>query len=222
MTKQEFISHVLEILNEADQSIGTQMMIGSDMSKVNLYIEDLYPAAWRRALKILPLTWFETKSFASSTKVVDAPDGTGFIVLPDDFLLLSSFKMRGWKKPCLTAEEETPIINSIQSNEYTRGTPQRPVCVLRFSIITERNGDVFTDVHKKSLHYYSLPKTADTGTHVIEQALYVPNVKVMPDDFGFSDNLIEPLAYICASTVLTSFEKSDAAKSIENKLTEMI
>jgi len=222
MTKQEFIAHVLEVLNEADHSIGTQMMIGSDLSKVSVYVEDLYPDAWRRALKLLPLSWFETKSFASSTKVVDAPDGTGFVVLPDDFLLLSSFKMRGWKKPCLTAEEETPVINSIQANEYTRGTPRRPVCVLRFTIITERDGDVFTDVHKKALYYYSLPKTADASTHYIEQALYIPNVKVMPENFEFNENLIEPLTYLCASTVLTSFEKNDAAKSLDNKVIEMI
>jgi len=219
ITKQDFIQHVLHILNEAGVTNGAEM-VGADMTQLPLYIEKLYPAAWRRAVKIFPRTWFNTISFADGEKVVNAPDGTGYVVLPTDFLLLSSFKMSGWKTNVLTAPEETPEINAKQSNEYLRGTIQRPVCVLRFKNI-ENTTDHTTRL-RKVLCYYSLPRTADETTHAIETALYIPNVTEFGDTVDIDDNGLEALAYITAATVLTSLEKDTAAKAIESKILEMI
>jgi hypothetical protein len=214
MLAADFIKHVLEILNEADASISGAELVGAEMVNISTYIEKLYPAAWRAAVKIFPRTWFLPVSFANATKIVNAPDGTGYIILPVDFLVLSSFKMTGWKIDVLSAPEETPDINKKQSNEYLRGTHRNPVCVLRYIS--------FNNALRKAMYYYSLPKTTDAGTHVIEKALYVANVTTLGTDVDIDDNGLEPLAYLTAATVLTSFEKETAAKAIESKILEMI
>lgn len=212
MTKDEFIQQVLHILNEAGSIDGTEM-IGADMTNINVQIEKLFPTAYRRAIKILSRTWFDTSSFATSTHVGNGPDGTGYIVLPSDYMTLSSFKMAGWKAACLEAPDETPAINRKQDNEYTRGTAQRPACVIRH---------ISTDnTLSRALYYYSLPKRADATSHVIEHALYI-RVKALTENIEISEQLFEPLAYIVAAAVLTTFEKYDAAKVIEAELIKLI
>lgn len=213
MTKADFISKVLKVLNEADSSISGATLIGADATNVSLFIEKLYPAAWQRAVHLFPRSWFTPKSI-STNPVVDAPDGTGYVILPDDYVLLVSFKMRGWKENCTTAPDETPAINRKQANEYLRGTAQRPVCVIRQ--ITDNN------TVKRALYYYSLPKTADATTHVVEQALYIGNVSSMGNTIDIRDNGIDALAYLTAGMVLASMEKWDHAKAIESKIAEMI
>jgi len=214
MTNLDFKNLVLQILNEADAEINGADMIGADMTKLSTYIENLYPFAWRRALKILPRSWFITKSFTDAGKVVNPPDGTGYVILPDDYLALSAFRMKGWRTDCLTAPEETPAINAKQKNEYLRGNVYEPVCVLKF--ISSDN------TLKKALYYYSLPKAGDDTSHVIENALYIPNVTVLGDNVDIADNGIQALAYLMAATVLTTLEKDDAAKKIEARIIELI
>src|ERR1035437_9805808 len=151
MTKLNFIKFVLQILNEADASINGAQLVGADNTDISVYIENLFPAAWRRAVKLFPRTWFTTKTFDTDIiKIVDAPNGTGYVILPEDYLALSAFKMEGWKTECLEAPEATPQINKKQSNEYLRGTVQRPVCVLRYVS--------YNNALKKALYYYSLPR----------------------------------------------------------------
>lgn len=212
MTKDEFIQQVLHILNEAGSIDGTEM-IGADMTNINVQIEKLFPTAYRRAIKLLPRTWFDTSSFATNTVTGNGPDGTGYVILNNDFLTLSSFKMAGWKTACLEAQDETPAINRKQANEYTRGTVQRPVCVIRHISVD--------NTLSRALYYYSLPKRADATSHVIEHALYIA-VKALTDNIEISEQLFEPLAYIVAAAVLTTFEKTDAAKAIETELLKLI
>ncbi|MCL1868628.1 MAG: hypothetical protein FWF72_06785 [Paludibacter sp.] len=227
MTKEEYIQQVVTILNEADISVMDAIMIGSDMTKVALYAERLYPAAWRRAVAVFPHSWFELKSFAHLPRVENKPEGTGYILLPLDFLLLSSFKMACWNVACNDAYEETPYINARQANEYTRGTPQRPVCVLRNTSppnpLSEGEGELGV---RKALYYYSVPKeAANSGeSFAIEQALYIPNVTALTEIAGRVDidhKLCVPLAYMNAAQVLTSFEKHDTAKALEERAKQM-
>ncbi|MDR0872829.1 MAG: hypothetical protein LBN27_05095 [Prevotellaceae bacterium] len=237
MTKQDFIQRVLTILNEADNVIDGATLIGADMVKIDLYVENLYPAAWRRAVNVLPRHFFKSYSFAGQPHVQNKPQGTGYVVLPDDFLVLTSFKMRGWDSACLVLQPETPAINSRQANEYTRGTWKRPVCVRR--VIVDSTS---LTKPKDVLFYYSMWRTdsltdhgsdslTDHGStsltdHIyeIETALYIKNVKALTETGGTVDideRLIEPLAYLTASTVLTSMEKYDLAKMLDQKFTEI-
>jgi len=253
MTRQEFIQQVMTVLNEAEAVVEGSEMIGSDMTKVELYAERLFGAAWRRAVMILPKHYFRSVSFLTAERVEDKPDGTGYVILPDDFLLLSVFKMKEWKAAVYDAFEATPEIDAVQMNEYTRGNIYRPVCVIRTEEyrkkLTETEivpdveivdddtvlhkeptlnnvGNIFKLTGKtvRALYYYSVPKTDENDeSFEIEQALYIPLVEKLTDDVmkTINDKLIEPLAYLVAAQVLTSFEKTEAAKAIDERVRQM-
>jgi hypothetical protein len=144
-------------------------------------------------------------------------EGTGYIILPDDFYLLTKFKMEGWKVAAMEAAVSNSRVANIQSNEYTRGSQIRPVVVID-------NVDTGAAI-KSVLKYYSLPK--GQTTHTVEEALYVPVVKEMStlgidDNLGISDQIIEPLAYLSAATVFTILEKYPVAQALEGRAEAML
>ena len=172
MKKGEFINRVLLIMNEAGMmDAGGNAYLGAENTQVDRHIEGTFVDAWRRCIKVMPRMWFKNASFITNTKKVDLPDGTGYIILPDDFYLLTSFKMRGWKKAVHEASLENERTSSVQSNEYTRGSEIRPICTISMKSTTEGIKNV--------LNYYSLRK--GLLTHVVEEALYVPVVTSIKD-----------------------------------------
>lgn len=217
MTKQEFINRVLLIMNEASMAdpSGT-MFIGADTAQLDRQIEGSYVDAWRRCTKVMPRSWFENKSFKTAGLVPSLSNGSGYIELPADFYLLSSFKMQGWQKAVHEASVINDLVSSIQSNDYTRGSEIRPVCVIDLQDV---GGAI-----KTVLRYYSLNKSLTE--HVVEQAIYVPVAKplsLLPvtGDLGLSDQVIEPIAYITASTVFTMHEKNNIAQALDARAVEM-
>lgn len=218
MTKQEFINRVLLIMNEAGMMTNQGLvMVGADTTQVDRHIEGTFVDAWRRCIKVMPRMWFGNKSFISAEKIADLTNGTGYIILPDDFYLLTSFKMAGWQKAVMEASVENERTANIQSNEYTRGSIIRPACTLSVKNVS---GSL-----KNVLNYYTLPKGLQT--HTVEEAIYIPVIKPLSEvsdpttELGLSDQIIEPMAYLSASTVLTMFEKYDVAKALEMRALEM-
>lgn len=221
MTKQDFINRVLLIMNEAGMidAQGNQFT-GADAAQMDRYIEGSYVDAWRRCVKVMPRSWFANAIMPTtgSKHVSSKATGTGYVVLPADFYLLSSFKMTGWQKSVHEAAIENERTSNIQSNEYTRGSTIRPVCTISLKPV---NGGVV-----QVLNYYSLPK--GLSDHIIEEAIYVPVVKPLSQlskeesaNLNLSDQVIEPMAYLSASTVFTMFEKYEIAKALEQRAIEM-
>ncbi|NDV46095.1 hypothetical protein D0T49_03445 [Paludibacter sp. 221] len=217
MKKVDFINRVMLIMNEADMSTNKGLsLLGADMAQVDRYIEGSYADAWRRCIKVMPRTWFENKSFSNLLPIPDLSYSTGYVVLPDDFYLLTSFKMEGWQKAVFEATIEDEKVSSIQSNEWTRGSAIRPVCTIS-------NKSIGNEV-KQVLNYYSL--SPSMVEHRIEQAIYVPIAKPLKnyspnEDIKLNEQLIEPIAYLCASTVYTMFEKYDLSRALEQRAIEM-
>jgi hypothetical protein len=216
VTKSGYINRVLLIMNEAGlMDPAGNFLLGADTAQVDRHIEGSFVDAWRRCVKVMPRIWFENKSFKNASHTKSATKGTGYVVLPEDFYLLTSFKMSGWQKPVYEAYVENDRSSSIQSNEYTRGSTIRPVCTISNKLIGVEI--------KQVLNYYSLPK--NINNHVIEEAIYVPSVKPLKDldgdDLKISDQVLEPLAYLSASTVFTMFEKYDISKALEQRAIEM-
>lgn len=60
------------------------------------------------------------------------PDGAGYVMLPDDFLLLVAFRMSDWSRSVTKVAEEGSITARVQASPWIplRGQPHRPVCVL--------------------------------------------------------------------------------------------
>jgi hypothetical protein len=216
-TKKEYINRVLLIMNESGlMDAAGNYFLGADMAQVDRHIEGSFVDAWRRCVKVMPRVWFKNASFAGHTLVPSLPAGTGYVVLPDDFYLLTGFKMAGWAKAAYEAYIENDKSASVQSNEYTRGSTIRPVCTISNKLI---NGQI-----KQVLNYYSLPK--GLSSHTVEEAIYVPAadpIQGLADiaELGISDQVIEPLAYLSASTVFTMFEKYDISKVLEQRAIEM-
>jgi hypothetical protein len=221
MTKQEYINRVLQIMNEngLTDASGTYLF-GADTAQVDRYIESSYVEAWRRCARVMPRTWFRNQSFMSATLIPDLPNGTGHVLLPNDFYLLSVFQMEGWVKPVYEAAIENDRIAAIQSNPFTRGSEIRPVCVITVSSDqVDPSGFPI-----RQLDYYSLRR--GLSSHAIEKALYIPvatGITELPGtaDLGISPQIVEPLAYLSASTVFTTFEKYDISKALEQKAAEM-
>lgn len=220
MTKQEFINRVLLIMNEAGMidAQGNQFT-GADAAQVDRYIEGSYVDAWRRCVKVMPRSWFANSIMPTADKhTPDLQAGTGYIELPKDFYLLSSFKMKGWQKAVHEAAIENERTSNIQSNEFTRGSSIRPVCTISLKQVSDKIVQV--------LNYYSLPK--GQTTHTVEEAIYVPVVKPLSElsteeaeNLNLNDQVAEPMAYLSASTVFTMFEKYDIAKALEQRAVEM-
>ena len=217
MIKENYIKRVLLIMNEAGlMDAQGNSLLGADTTQVDRHIEGSFVDAWRQCAKVMPRAWFFNKTFFDMQKVENLPGGTGYVVLPDDFYLLSVFRMKGWKKSVYEASIENEKTASIQSNEYTRGSTIRPIVTIANSMTDEGV--------KQVLNYYSLDR--GLTEHLVEEAIYVPVAEPLsgkPDNYEINvgDQVIEPLAYLSASTVFTMFEKYDIAKALEQRAVAM-
>jgi hypothetical protein len=218
--KAEFISRVMQVMNELGwDDAESNAFIGSDTTKVKGHIESVFVDAWRKCVNIFPKTYFTIKDFSRQPLVADIASGTGYVLLPEDFYSLVSFKMTGWR-----AASKTLIINSdtaamIQANEYTQGNFVRPVCLLSSKPIRERVNYEIVITAKDVLEYYSLP--VGSG-HKIEEALYIPLISPLGDNTQLNGKLFVPMAYMSAGLVFTIFEKPEIAQMLEKQIVEMI
>ena len=210
--KERFISRVMQIMNELGwDDTGSDAFIGSDKTKVAGHIESVFVDAWRKAVGVLPKTYFDVADFSGAAHSGDIHTGVGYVVLPGDFFTLVSFRMEGWQKPTETLPEATDALASVQANEYTRGNAARPVCL---RTVRPVNGNIVP-----VLEYYSVPRGAG---HKISEATYIPLVAPLSDATILSEKLFTPLAWLCASQVYTIFEKHEIAQTLETKATEII
>lgn len=101
--------------------------------------------------------------------------GSGYILLPTDFLRLVSFQMSDWSYPVTTAITEDDPLYSLQQSRYggVRGNPQKPIVALSQQPI----GLV--------LEFYSC--TAGEGTSV-KRATYMPIPKIEYKTTDANDN----------------------------------
>lgn len=125
-------------------------------------------------------------------------DGSGYIILPDDFMRLIMFKMDGWKRPVTYAMQDSSPDYILQKNKYVRGGIDKPKC----AITTGINGE-------KILEYYSLP--GSVSTHIITHDFYVPYPGVTDNQTEISPNLYRAVIYVTASLTMTALEKTEYA-----------
>lgn len=217
VTKEQYITRVMLIMNDSELYDKFQnSLTGADIAQVDRHIEGSFVDAWRRCIKVMPRAWFGSKSFADAVLKPNLSQGIGFVVLPNDYYLLSGFKMQGWRKSVYEASLDNERTSNVQSNEYTRGSEIRPVCTISTKMV---DGNA-----KQVLNYYSLKK--GLVKHEVEEAIYVPVCRPLKDFeideiIGIDDQILEPMAYLSASTVFTMFEKYDIAKALEQRAVEM-
>lgn len=133
-----------------------------------------------------------------TSAVVDNGDGTGYIVLPEDFVALAELKMEGWERSCTFMYPPLSSVAEAQSNANTRGGCCKPVCVEGLDAVGNRVAC-----------YYSLP--ADTKP-VVKKFVYEA---VFDPEKGLATNSANPLlwavVYRCTGLLYNVFERRDAA-----------
>lgn len=201
-------------MNEAGLvDLAGSSLLGADTAQIDRYIEGSYVESWKLCSGVMPRAWLKNKSFVNAQKESDLINGTGYIILPQDFYLLTAFKMQGWKKAVYEAFVQNEKTAAIQSNEYTRGSTIRPVCVVE-NKVTGGN-----EV-KQVLVYYSLPP--GLSAHTVEEAIYVPVAEPLQNkaddyDLQLSELVTEPLCYLSAATVSVLLGKYDIAKALQER-----
>jgi hypothetical protein len=224
MTKREYIQAVMRKMNEQDGGDGlTEAFAGADATNAEVCIERSYMSAWRRAAAALPKSYFRQSSLRDAGRhYYSAAEGTGCVVLPDDFYMLSAFRMRGWQRAAYHAPEETEELSQVQSNEFIRGNYELPVCTL--TLYAPIYPGMPPDGDGRMMRYYSLPKRAP---HHIEFGFYIPLTEDMAglgagDVLREREELYEPLQWIHAGIVFDILGRTDQAKRCDERGAEVL
>lgn len=203
MTREELIRKVKVKLDEVspferDESnvIALEYPNESDVKPIWTLIDETLNDACNDALMLIPLYRIKPFQFADQRVFITGGKNyyNGFLKLPDDFLRLHSFKLQDWSREVSTAISTQNPNYTLQGNEFTKGKPCKPVCV-----IDEHTGVGAT------LDFYS----TSVKSPVVQKALYVARF----DDSDIQENLTDFFAVMTALKItdyLGEFNKSKA------------
>lgn len=190
MTREELINLVKTKVDEVSPPDAVVHFGGSCQVKpVNTMIDELLDECSREVLMKAPL---ERVPVTDLQLVADGnADGSGIMILPEDFIRLAEVKLQEWKRPVIVPVLPGSDIAKRQYNKYLRGGPCKPVCIL-----THRSG-------RLALEYFSVE-----FSHRIERFAYVRRVPA--EDLPIDMQLV--VAWFCAAKVLSIVGKTNEAK----------
>jgi hypothetical protein len=128
-------------------------------------------------------------------------DGSGWTLLPEDFMRLIMFRMTDWERPIYHAITEDDEQYQLQSSRFKgiRGTTQKPVC----AVVVRPEGLV--------LEFYS----CKDETAEVEQALYQPMPKIDKDGgIDIAERCYRAVVYMTAALVLMALGESEKAQTM--------
>lgn len=107
--------------------------------------------------------------------------GAGYVILPDDFLRLVSFRMSDWQRPVTEPIVATDPAYLLQSSPYKglRGCPERPVCAIvqrPVGLVLEFYSSYTPEAYIKQARYIPMPHISDDSTIGICQKCYRPTI----------------------------------------------
>ena len=126
-------------------------------------------------------------------------DGSGWTLLPDDFMRLIAFRMSDWERTCYNAISVDDPLYDLQSSRYkgVRGNVQKPVC----AVVNRAEG--------KALEFFS-SKSEDA---YVKRASYLPYPEIDEDDgIDISERCYTAVVYTTAALVLTAYGANDRAE----------
>lgn len=131
-------------------------------------VEALAPDAAAEVVGAMPAEWLDT-AIPLPLSHTSGHDGSGRLLLPDDFMRLVAFRMEGWRRSVTeTISPDSPTYRlQRQPVEALRGSDSRPVCAL-----VREEGGLWLE------YYASRHKTPRR----VEVALYQPLPAI--DPFG--------------------------------------
>ena len=149
-----------------------------------------------------PLRMLESGHDFGDDNVFIGEDGKGFIILPDDFLRLISFRMSDWRRTIYEAITESDPQYALQSSRFKGicGNPEKPVV----AIVRRSEGKV--------LEFYSC--NSDNAT--VAQATYLPIPRIDRDGgIDVAEDCYRAAVYRAASLALASVGDQLATTMLE-------
>ena len=127
--------------------------------------------------------------------------GSGYVLLPKDFLRLLSFGMTDWARDVYEAITPESPKYALQSSRFpgVRGNPQKPVVVL----VNKPVG--------RALEFYSCNGGAGTA---IRQANYLPEPRVVDGKIYIPYKVKDAVIYYAAYLVALAAQQAEQAKAL--------
>ena len=128
-------------------------------------------------------------------------NGSGWVLLPDDFMRLIAFRMSDWERTCYNAISVDDPLYDLQSSRYkgVRGSVQKPVC----AVVNRAEG--------KALEFFS----CNSEDAYVKRATYIPYPKIDDEDgIDISERCYTAVVYTTAALVLTAFGATDKAEQL--------
>lgn len=195
--RSDIISNVKVKIDELmPEGEGVQFIDTNDTDTLDVLIDRVLDEAGWYVLSTVPLHILDGVS-DYDIGLYDNEDGTGYVLLPGDFIRLCSFKMTEWATSVTVTNLETDVVYQHQKYRATRGGVNNPVVVLRQKKVL--------GVPKRILEYYSLP---ENSTPEIEHFIYIP--KQLAENI--QGNLSNAVEWACVWKVLEITERREQAK----------
>ena len=199
ITAEALQGKVLQLINEMDDDSDVTLLT-RDSRQLLRHIDALMPQAVLFVQKNKGGGMLNPKSYVPGLdKMTYNGDGTGSIVLPDDFVALIALRFDKWKRDCTILYDSDSYMAQLQSNPYTRSGCCRPVCT--------------RDVSKEGAPALCFWASQSDSLPVLRKFIY--EASYLPSE-GLSGNdktLHNAVACQCAGLLMTVFERRDSAAS---------
>lgn len=186
-----------------DQNMTSEQLIATDDIET-LSLEEIIRSkiveAVRRVETAAPVQFLE-EGHDFSSGIYWNGDGSGWVLLPDDFMRLIAFRMSDWERTVYEAISVDDPLYAKQSSRYKgiRGNVQKPVC----AIVNRAEG--------KALEFYA----CKDNIAMIVRAGYVPYPHIDKDDgIDISEKCYTAVVYTVAALVLTTYGEADKASAM--------
>lgn len=185
-----------------ENKISEQLISDEDIDTLSLneIIRSKIEEAVRRVETTAP-TFLLEEGHDFGDSVFWEENGSGWTLLPDDFMRLITFRMSDWERTCYNAISVDDPLYDLQSSRYkgVRGNVQKPVC----AVVNRAEG--------KALEFYSCNST----DAYVKRATYLPYPKIDEDDgIDISERCYTAVVYTTAALVLTAYGANDRAEQL--------
>lgn len=190
MIRRELVNSVKTRIDELSPLDGLVVTMGLSSDKpIDSFIEDVLDECGREVLMKAPL--WRVDGVLCGNIAVSRGDGSGYVMVPDDFLRLVEFRMSEWRCSVRVVYDGGSDVARKQGNRFLRGGVCKPVCVF---------GHV---PGGRVIEYFSVK-----GLHKVECFLYVRDVAAECVGVDLQDVVV----WFCASRILGIVGKVNEAK----------
>lgn len=178
---------------------------------VDSYIDALLGESYNQLLRECPLYLLPMKSIDENLVEYgvdfDPIEYNAYVPRPSDFIRVGRFKFSDWENEVTRSISTESPDYKIHQNTFLQGRTYRPAVIEVHALL---------DIDTALRRYLKCLNVRDNDN--VEYLFYVAN----DDVTDLTDDLIDPLTWICASKVFQSFEMFDQAKFAEQRYQQFI